>query len=164
MKNLLTLTLIVFFVTHSSAQKIIWSTTSAIGKSLVLSKERGLIIQQSIGQSCPVLGTRNVDDFVVHQGFLNSARLKTAEKPIYQDLQMQVYPNPSFQLLTIDFTEEVKEKVGIQLVDVLGKIILKKEYPPAQSIELDLEGVSGGHYILIVNFPNKKITSRIIKK
>lgn len=74
-----------------------------------------------------------------------------------------VYPNPTTGELTLDLFGE-QQDVQVQVSNLMGQIILQKQYKTAQRIDMQLEGASGLYFINISSKKGLNKTIRIIKK
>ncbi|MDN3642646.1 zinc-dependent metalloprotease family protein [Lutimonas halocynthiae] len=75
-----------------------------------------------------------------------------------------VFPNPSDGLFTIKFESEETGDVDVMIYDLLGRTVAKKTYKTISSRfeqALDLQGVSGGIYMLSVKRGNKVSAHKI---
>ena len=75
-----------------------------------------------------------------------------------------VFPNPSDGLFTIKFESEETGNVDVAIYDLLGRTVAKKTYNTVSSRfeqEFDLQGVSGGIYMLSVKRGNKVSAHKI---
>ncbi|PWJ40083.1 T9SS type A sorting domain-containing protein [Sediminitomix flava] len=75
----------------------------------------------------------------------------------------KIYPNPTEGKLSIDILHLNNSSLTINLFHLTGKQLLHKSYPPSSSIELDLQSLISGVYILEIINDGKRITERIIK-
>lgn len=144
---------------------IIRSTTGASGASIQV-EEGGetYLIQQTVGQPS-VIGTYNDNQYVLRQGFIQPnvlAKIKDVDVPL--DLQLSVYPNPFDKQISLAFKEEVNSKVDITVFDTSGRLIVTQSYPSNQHINVKLEKLPSGGYILKVLANKKQFITKIIKK
>lgn len=75
-----------------------------------------------------------------------------------------VFPNPSDGLFTVKFDSKELGDVDLRIYDLLGRIVTKKTYKDNSSKfeqELNLQGVSGGIYMLSVKRGNKMSSHKI---
>jgi hypothetical protein len=95
-------------------------------------------------------GTVNSSDLTSSLAYLNgevaAVEVATGVEELSNDAQgINVYPNPATNLLNI----EVSENSAIQLLDLNGKqIIVSAKANANQKLELNIQNVAGGIYIL----------------
>jgi hypothetical protein len=77
---------------------------------------------------------------------------------------VKIYPNPAKDLLTIDFSEMLNEKVVLRISNMIGELILEKEIPANsnQHYQLSLSEFGNGNYILTLETPQAKINKPLI--
>lgn len=76
--------------------------------------------------------------------------------------KFKVYPNPTTGLISID-SDVYHNKIKINLKNILGQIIMKKEYDYIKNINLDFDGSPGNYFLEIIS-DNTITTMKIIKK
>ncbi|GJM30551.1 MAG: hypothetical protein DHS20C17_31860 [Cyclobacteriaceae bacterium] len=81
--------------------------------------------------------------------------------------QVFVYPNPTSDVITIDFQLTEKTNVCIEVYDVAGKLIetlvCDQNYNPGgHKVECNTSGYSNGMYYLKMNTSQKTVTKRIL--
>lgn len=74
---------------------------------------------------------------------------------------INIYPNPTNQLLNYSFSEEIVLK-DIVVYDVSGKKILTKE-SNLSSNQIDVSGLSSGIYFVTFNTDNASLTKKFVK-
>jgi hypothetical protein len=72
------------------------------------------------------------------------------------------YPNPTTNILNIDFGTEMKE-ASIMLYDANGKLIVEKKAQNKESETIDLSNFAKGMYTVIVNSKNGMTTQKVSK-
>lgn len=77
-----------------------------------------------------------------------------------------VYPNPTFNTLTVNLSTEDNGSVNIELYDLLGNLVLKQKEVADKSInntyQLSLNSLAKGMYLLKVSMQNKLYSEKII--
>ena len=122
------------------------------------------VFQESVGQSS-VIGTYMDSNYILRQGFIQPNVLaKIKDKNIPLGLQLTVFPNPFDKQLSIAFKEKVRGKVDITVFDVSGRFITSKSYQENQLINVKLNALPSGSYILKVIANTKQFVTKIIKK
>ncbi|MFO7790190.1 MAG: C10 family peptidase [Bacteroidales bacterium] len=78
--------------------------------------------------------------------------------------QISVYPNPVNDHLTINFNN-IPQETDIRLVNLLGKLMLKKEFsrPASDNVSFNIESLPTGVYIMIINYDGNIEKKKIIK-
>ncbi|MDO5979709.1 T9SS type A sorting domain-containing protein [Flavivirga spongiicola] len=149
----------------SQSDYLVRSTIGRSGTSGV--SENGgetFVIQESVGQSS-VIGTYINNNYILRQGFIQPNVLaKITDKNIPLGLQLTVFPNPFDKQLSIAFKEKVSGKVDITVFDVSGRFITSKSYQENQLVDVKLNALPSGSYILKVIANTKQFVTKIIKK
>lgn len=118
----------------------------------------GLKFNYTIGEMTLVSTQKNAN-LIVTQGLLQPGDLtkETSEPPANTNLSryndMKVYPNPSKNILFVEFIENTDTEISYQLLDAAGKTLLSKTYVhkagPA-NISLNMENYAAGNYYLTI--------------
>ncbi len=80
---------------------------------------------------------------------------------------LNIYPNPTSGMFTIDIKEVKSTEFQIILINMSGKVILQKIiqcYGSSVSTDFDISGMSKGAYFLRINGDNESIHRQIILK
>ena len=149
----------------SQSNQVIRSTTSASGATdIVVQADKIYIIQQSVGQPS-VIGTHDNENYILRQGFIQPNVLaKIKEKDVPLDLRLNIYPNPFNEQISLAFKEEVKSEINVVVFDILGRQVFAKNYQPGQHVNVRLDKLSSGEYILKAVANQKQFISKILKK
>jgi len=163
-KSLLLFFVFIICIAHSNsfAQKspMKSSTFSAIGVNNSKATA-GLFIQQSIGQSS-VIGSFTGGNLYFSQGFLTGIYNNNPANDRF--LSVLAFPNSFINEINFRFFPEFNKEVGISIFDKGGKMVYKNRITPINNvIEVDLEMLSQGHYIVFFTCENRLLQSRIIK-
>ena len=100
------------------------------------------------------------EDWAIHQVYINGERhdgivqgnascLKNSITEI-QVAQFEVYPNPTKDQVNITSTD-IQRIESVKLFDVAGKLVLEKSTMPIGELQLNIERLAAGMYILLVN-------------
>jgi len=73
-----------------------------------------------------------------------------------------VYPNPTSSDVTVKMNQNTEE-LTVRLFDISGRLIFVAEYTSVEQIELNLNHLSNGNYILNLTSLGKSVTKRITK-
>ena len=149
----------------SQSNVLVRSTTGASGASKEITNgDQTYIIEQSIGQPS-VIGTIYNGNYILRQGFIQPDILaKIVDKSVPLNLQMRVYPNPFAQQITLDFNEVVKDKVDVEIFNILGSQVFKSSYQSNQQITVKLDKLSSGEYFFKAIANHKQFLTKIIKR
>lgn len=88
--------------------------------------------------------------------YTNSGATLSIDK-VQELTDVQVYPNPTSEVLTIQSTNKLKR---IQLFNMLGEVVIDKE----KQHEIDVSPLTSGVYMLKVDFEIGSVVKRIIKE
>jgi len=80
---------------------------------------------------------------------------------------LTIYPNPASNVVFLRLNSETIGNTSIYIIDIQGKTIINKEHNMVKGenqIDIDLNGLSQGLYILKVCDKNKTYQQRIVKK
>lgn len=81
-----------------------------------------------------------------------------------QSHSVELYPNPITDgRLTISSTGDI---LSVQVLNITGKIVFSQEYQPnTNSVDIQLEKLEKGLYLVRIGFPNKEMrTEKIMVK
>jgi hypothetical protein len=149
---------------NSKTYSIIRSNLGTSGSSKVITTNKGKYsVSQSIGQSS-VIGTSSNNGYYLRQGYqqpLNSVKVISLSKN--NDLTATVYPNPFDESVSISFNEDIENDIAVSVFDIAGKLIYIQKFSPAQRIELNLNDISSGSYLLKVLSSKKRFNAKLIK-
>ncbi len=166
MKLLLLVCFCCAFQQHVLSQSnLVRSTTGASGSSEEITHGGDTyIIQQSFGQSS-VIGTTENGTYIFRQGFIQPDVLsKIIEKDIPLNLQISVYPNPFQEQISLVFNENITDEINITVFNILGARVFSKSYQPNHQIDIRLDWLSSGEYIIKTIANKKQFISKILKK
>ncbi|MDG2194070.1 MAG: T9SS type A sorting domain-containing protein [Polaribacter sp.] len=149
----------------TSSTLLVRSTTSVVGSSKkVMVNNKAYRVQQSIGQNS-IIGLATNGKYTLRQGFIQPNILaKITDKNIPLTLQVNAYPNPFTEGITLSFIDEVTTDINIVLYDVLGHVLFSKKYTPQQAIHLRLRHLAIGNYLLKIQGNQQQIIKNILKK
>jgi Pregnancy-associated plasma protein-A/Secretion system C-terminal sorting domain len=75
------------------------------------------------------------------------------------DYQVLISPNPALDFLNI--TLENEKDATIELTDITGKVLLHQFYNNQKYIDLNIESINNGLYLLKIELDNKWITKKV---
>jgi len=148
-----------------SNSNLVRSTTGVSGASIKLNhKNKTYIVQQSIGQSS-VIGVHSDGSYILRQGFIQPDIIsKIKDENIPLNLQLDIYPNPFEKQISLSFKEDIKNHVNVTVYDILGRQVFANSYPAGQLINVVLDRLSSGEYILKASTNRKQFITKILKK
>jgi len=88
-----------------------------------------------------------------------------AQTPAQSTSEIKAYPNPAHEKVTVAFNLTNEERVRIQLMDMMGRILISEEMAaPAGNQEkaLDLEGLAKGVYSLVILTNDNRLGTQLI--
>ena len=151
--------------TNGNSQYLIRSTVGNNGFSNTITTNSGAyFIQQSIGQAS-VIGTYCNNKHTIRQGFL---------QPLYQidinslnifenNLESVLYPNPFNQSINISFNKYIVDDMIIVIYNMSGTIVYLNKYSATQKINIPLNYLPNGEYLLKATINDKDLVSKLIK-
>lgn len=136
------------------------STLGSVGKVEITNPD--FIIRQSIGQSS-VIGTFQNDGVYFGQGFLSGVvpTRKSKEAPI----KIIAFPNSFINEVRFKFVPGYNFDVGMTIYDLNGKMVFQEiKVPLNNEVEINLDYLSAGLYLVKFKFGNSFTQTRIIKR
>lgn len=80
------------------------------------------------------------------------------------ELDCNVYPNPTNQVLTVDFAVEISEEFSVEIKNCLGQVVLEQKIPAGtHKIQLSMADLIDGTYFISVMNKQQYFTHKIIK-
>jgi len=98
-------------------------------------------------------------DFTFDEAYLGLSDLQNS-------INLNVYPNPAKENVSISFNADNKDYT-ISLVDVTGRILKTQNYSSlngSQVIDLNLEGISSGNYLISIRSENGVVNKQVSVK
>lgn len=151
---------------NGKSQYLMRSTLGNNGLSKTITTNTGTyFIQQSIGQAS-VIGTYSKNNYTIRQGFLQPpSPVKVQSINILENnLKANLYPNPFQQAVKVSFDAPVNNDMLVVIYNISGRIILSKKYSAAQLINVPLDNIPSGDYIMKITTKNKQLVAKIIKQ
>ncbi|MFI1743780.1 T9SS type A sorting domain-containing protein [Thalassobellus sediminis] len=148
----------------SNSQSLVKQTLAIQGDShAVYFNNKSFYLIESIGQTS-VINTFNANSHIVRQGFLQPVSASVFFSDSKASLKATVFPNPFLNQVQIKFKEPIIDVLNLALYDVIGRVVIRQEYNPIQSIPLDLTNLSNGSYFLKIKMRSKVLSAKIIKR
>ena len=80
-------------------------------------------------------------------------------------LTLTIYPNPTKDVLNVDVPGQFNVgEITTQLIDMSGRIILRKDFSSDSGVQLPLQRIKAGTYVLEVEIGNRIYKHKIIKQ
>lgn len=154
-----TLIILIFLATYICKSQTV--TPNVIASQGGYSQFTNSSISWSIGES--IVESYNFGNYLTTMGF-HQPELEVINLIQEQgnDKNILVFPNPVKDILTINFSELSMGIYGIELMDNLGKLIIKSETEVSeqnQIFQLKINEVAEGNYFLKIN--NKSFTKTV---
>ncbi len=92
----------------------------------------------------------------------NIANLNTIVSNVRNE-KVSIYPNPTFNVLNIDFTEQIFNYKEIHIYDLHGRLVLRKKVTSYTIESIELGELEAGVYIIRLFGNNKIASSRFVK-
>jgi len=146
-------------------QYLVRSTLGSSGFSKTITSNQGnYYVSQSVGQS-GVIGTSTKNNYTIRQGFQQPPiSAQVVELPGQMKLKANVFPNPFLHSIDVIFEELIKDELSVTIYNLSGTLILSEKYSAAQSLNLPLDFLSKGNYIIKIATENKQFVSKIVKE
>lgn len=151
-------------VENSKSYAIIRSSLGSGGSSnKVITNNGAYSVSQSIGQSS-VIGTHSKNGYYLRQGYQQPLhKIKVVNTSKINDLDAKIFPNPFQEAVSIAFSETIKNDISVSVFDVNGKLVHSQEFPKSQHVQLNLDKLSTGNYILKAISNGKLFNAKLIK-
>ncbi len=136
-----------------------WNSNPSTPDSLRL----GLSGLKFSNNSLPIINQleQNKGWYVSSGNFINSC-WPTNTQSIEIETSIQVHPNPSSTSFIIDLPMKTYDMLELQITDLVGKIIYKRQLQHANQSQVEIDfsrlGVQSGMYMLQVNAPNTRFS------
>ena len=119
----------------------------------------GMTFDYSIGEMV-LVSTEKTSQFIITQGLLQPHTLKASgsneQTTVLDNLNesIRVYPNPSDNLVFVDWTATNAARISYRLYDAAGKVVLSnalEQTVGSNKISLELQALSAGTYYLMLD-------------
>jgi hypothetical protein len=80
----------------------------------------------------------------------------------HQDGELRIYPNPTKGIFKIVPVKGNNSDLDVQVVDMDGRIILKKQYSGKKEYDVDLSSASAGSYQIIIKTDNNLVIRKLV--
>ena len=163
MKNFTFLLFFVLLYLPSFGQSMQRQTLGMHGSSeFVYAHNKSFFIQQSIGQAS-VIDTYHSNNYQLRQGFLQPVKATLIDSGFDTEIDVQVFPNPFDNAVTINFGEPMMDIITITLYHISGQLIYQQDFDPAESLTLQFNDLPIGAYALQGQMRAQSFTIKLIK-
>ncbi len=83
---------------------------------------------------------------------------------INSDTEIVIFPNPTKNVLTIEFLSSINHYESFEIFSCLGELVLNQEFFNERQIEINLEFLSKGIYYIRLNGVNRNSMKKFIKE
>lgn len=147
----------------SSAQTINASTLNIGGGNFT---NNNIVLEWSIGESSVTQTFNTYYNILLTHGVLQpfTSTYYWSQRGILADIG--VYPIPTYNNVNVSFLSKLKGKVSLQLFDVGFRLVGTKEFTNiglSEIIQLNLENLSSGTYILNITLTNEMQYAVLLK-
>lgn len=125
-------------------------------------KGSNLTVHQSIGQSS-VIGVFTNTSSTLVQGFLRG--FQPSVKELEEPFEVIPFPNAFSKLISFRFLQNNENKTLFTIYDINGKKVFDDIFIPFDNeVELNLDHLAAGVYLVMIRSGNRFIQKRILKK
>lgn len=120
-------------------------------------------VQQTIGQKGNI-GTKKNNEILIRQGFIQPKEIFTIKNKALNALKFSVYPNPFQSEINLSFSEEIDSIIYIRIVSSTGVLIYRNSIYGNRFINIDLNKIPDGIYVMVISTNNSICNKVIIKQ
>jgi hypothetical protein len=165
--SLLAVLLFMLSVQYAEAQAgesvFLRSSMGNTGSSTLVETTKGVfILSQSIGQNS-VIGTFTNKGYILMQGYQQPLKTLNVESVENSSLNLDIFPNPFTSGFSLAIQERLKEDFEVSVYDLNGRTIFKRVYKPVNLLEIQIENLSSGTYMLMVRTGARIFRAKLIK-
>lgn len=122
----------------------------------------GVVLKQTIGQQS-VIGKHAGNQFIVGQGFLNSA-IFSKKQTALPGIEVSCFPNPFSSNLNLQFPINFKGVVRVAIYDIKGGVVYEADSMVDNNlINIETLYLPDGAYVLKLQAENVNFTAHLIK-
>ena len=144
------------FTMGQSVDRQVWAAQGGFvrGQTMTIAWTLGEILTETTGTG----------DRLLTQGFQQPDFSITQLSQEHEELQVSLYPNPTWGHLTLKSTPGLGE-FQVEIIDMLGKVLHQDQYA-GHKLELDLTHYAAGQYVIQISDTNrfKQKAYRVIKQ
>jgi len=101
------------------------------------------------------------DIYWVSSSFIDSFKIQTSSMKQTYEQNIQVYPNPTKNMINITFGSIQYKTALVEITDISGKLILSNTYHNLLTATIDLTGIPKGIYISTLSVDCGKLNKKI---
>lgn len=83
---------------------------------------------------------------------------------ILKQNDFSIFPNPATESITIKINTEGISKISYEIIDVLGKTIIKNEVTDLTNININISNIKSGVYFIKLQVNNSTVTKKFVKQ
>ena len=154
--------LFLYGMANSQAPLLLRSALGTGGASISVSSDGTKIsFPQSIGQYS-VTGVYNKDNLELRQGFIQPVMIVKSSHEA-ENKNISVYPNPFSSVVHVKMNYEISGNIELKIIDLAGKPVYVERTPAEEIIQINLNSLYRGIYILKIRNNNNQSNYKIIK-
>ena len=133
------------------------------GSKTLKTFDKSYRVQYSIGQQGPIgkVSTMMVN---ARQGFIQPPKFIETNSILDKLLKVKISPNPFTEALDVVFSEEIKNKIKVQIYDLMGRLVFDDELPTKSQHKIYLNSIPESQFILRLESKEKYFQTKIIKR
>ena len=111
-------------------------------------------------------GGSTIDDAIAN-GYVEGTVVVGIEELSHIVSNFEIYPNPATDLTNINLVLENQQRVTLQIIDIAGKVVRRKDYGQlngAYTLPIGLNDLESGIYFVNLLIGNRAITQKLIIK
>jgi len=101
-------------------------------------------------------------DSTVVLNLIEEAAQNTPELPGSDPVSIEIYPNPSKGIVTIDLSYRTNDNINVKIYNITGKELFQREFQPTEKLQLDLSEQVKGVYTILVQTSKKRHYRKLI--
>lgn len=135
--------------------------------SLISSGPYDLASGDSLALYFALIGAKSqqelLSDAEIAQNYFDQYLLSAYNEDFNPEKTIAIYPNPATTIVSLDLGEHISDKTMIEVLDLSGKEILRKEaMSNSSNTDLDISGIPSGIYTVKINFPGRSETLKLV--
>ena len=155
--------ILIFISFHSNSRDYRAVLNVSGGSKTLKTFDKSYRVQYSIGQQGPIgkVSTMMVN---ARQGFIQPPKFIETNSILDKLLKVKISPNPFTEALDVVFSEEIKNKIKVQIYDLMGRLVFDDELPTKAQHKIYLNSIPESQFILRLESKEKYFQTKIIKR
>lgn len=155
--------ILIFISFHSNSRDYRAVLNVSGGSKTLKTFDKSYRVQYSIGQQGPIgkVSTMMVN---ARQGFIQPPKFIETNSILDKLLKVKISPNPFTEALDVVFSEEIKNKIKVQIYDLMGRLVFDDELPTKAQHKIYLNSIPESQFILRLESKDKYFQTKIIKR